>query len=253
MKVLCKTGWCRGIAAVLLMFLSAAQADEQGSGKAKSPPGYSLEFSGADYVLIPELQYDGSQPITVEAIVTPMPPDPNSVRSAVVANIQLSGVGIHFSRGRWIFHVNEGRGSNGGYASAYSDADADLNKTVHLAGVYDGTAVRLFVDGRLQDAEDKTTRKHVQSPHQFMVGADPNGKGKPHQYFKGTIDEVRISSAARYTKDFTPMQKFEPDDDTLILYHFDEGEGKTAKDASKNEYDGEIYGAKWVKEKRPGN
>ena len=173
-----QTNFPRLIVFAWLTFIAvaAAEADEQ-KAAAKRSEGYSLEFSGEQDVLIPKLRYDGSHPITLEAIVTPQPQDPKSVRSAVVANLQLAGVGIHLSGGRWLFHVNEGRDSNGGYASAYSEQDTELNKTVHLAGVYDGQNVRLFVDGKLQKSDDATTRKHVRSPYDFMIGADPNGKG----------------------------------------------------------------------------
>ena len=45
-------------------------------------------------------------------------------------------------------------------------------------------------------------------------------------------DEVRISNVARYTEDFTPEERFEPDEHTLALYHFDEGEGNVLIDSS---------------------
>ena len=61
------------------------------------------------------------------------------------------------------------------------------------------------------------------------------------------MNEVRISKVARYDKDFTPAQRFEPDADTLALYHFDEGSGDELKDSSGNGHHGKIVGAKWVK------
>src|SRR2546426_422563 len=64
--------------------------------------------------------------------------------------------------------------------------------------------------------------------------------------FTGRIDEVRISKVARYDKDFTPAKRFEPDADTLALYHFDEGAGDVLNDSSGNKHHGKIVGAKWV-------
>lgn len=62
------------------------------------------------------------------------------------------------------------------------------------------------------------------------------------------IDEVRISSVARYDKDFAPAARHEPDDHTLALYHFDEGDGDVVKDSSRNNHHGKIVGqAKWVR------
>jgi hypothetical protein len=112
--------------------------------------------------------------------------------------------------------------------------------------VYDGRNVWLFVNGKLQNSTNQTTLKHVPSQYDFMVGADPDRKGKPHQFFKGVIDEVRISKVARYTDDFAPPSKFKSDKNTLVLYHFDEGKGKVANDASGNASHGTVFGAKWL-------
>lgn len=58
--------------------------------------------------------------------------------------------------------------------------------------------------------------------------------------FKGYIDELRVSKVARYTTTFTPpTHRFRPDEDTVVLVHFDERHGATvAKDvhAEPNEY-----------------
>ena len=65
-------------------------------------------------------------------------------------------------------------------------------------------------------------------------------------FFHGSIDEVRISKTDRYTADFTPRARFEPDKDTLALYHFDEGQGDALTDSSGNGHHGKIVNAKWV-------
>ncbi len=50
---------------------------------------------------------------------------------------------------------------------------------------------------------------------------------------EGLIDEVRVSGVARYEFDgFDPPEgAFVKDDDTFLLWHLDEGEGDTARDA----------------------
>ncbi len=79
----------------------------------------------------------------------------------------------------------------------------------------------------------------------------------PGSFFRGTIDEIRISTTARFDKDFTPDARFEADKDTLALYHCDEGQGEELKDSSGNGHHGKIVGAKWVRntasEKAPVN
>ena len=43
-----------------------------------------------------------------------------------------------------------------------------------------------------------------------------------------------------------PLEPFQPDGHTLLLYHFDEGQGPVAHDSSGHGNDGEIRGAEWV-------
>lgn len=241
-SVICPFVTVAGIGLSIMALLTTCSAED-------SKRSYKLEFSGKDScVVIPKLRYDGSHPMTLEALVMPVARDDNPARSCVVGNVELSGLAIHYSQPFWMFHVNDGREGNAGYASAASDDESELNRQVHVAGVYDGQNVRIFIDGKLQQSSDATINPHKASIFDFMVGADPNKQGKPHQFFKGTIDEVRISKVARYHEDFQPArEKFQPDASTLVLYHFDEGEGDVAKDASGNKYDGQVQGAKWVK------
>ena len=50
----------------------------------------------------------------------------------------------------------------------------------------------------------------------------------------------------------SPLSPFPPDDHTLLLYHFDEGQGTVAHDSSKYGYDGEIHDAVWTDKGRFG-
>jgi hypothetical protein len=90
-----------------------------------------------------------------------------------------------------------------------------------VAGVFDGKELRLYVDGAIAaKAAGSGVRKRNQLP--LFVGADPDGSGKPVDPFSGRIDEVRISSVARYVGDaFTPAVRHAPDVDTLLLLHLD--------------------------------
>jgi len=79
---------------------------------------------------------------------------------------------------------------------------------------------------------------------ELLTGTEPFRIGEG---FFGIIDEVRVSKVARYNKGFTPARRFEPDADTIALYHFDEGQGDILKDSSGNNHHGKIIGAKWVR------
>ena len=131
------------------------------------------------------------------------------------------------------------------YAQAESRADLIPNftpedgGTYHIAAVFDGDNVRLYVDGRMV-GERKT------------IGVlAPNGRTLDVGYGSdAVVDELRVSDNARYSEDFTPpaaSQQFQPDEHTLALYHFDEGSGDVLKDSSGNGHHGKIIGAKRVK------
>jgi hypothetical protein len=60
------------------------------------------------------------------------------------------------------------------------------------------------------------------------------------------VDEIRVSNVARYDADFTPLRRFEPDADTLALYHCDEGAGDRLIDSSGHGHDGRLVEPTWI-------
>lgn len=107
----------------------------------------------------------------------------------------------------------------------------------HVAAVLvNPTECRLFIDGKLVDKKAaEWDWQGTNGPFQLMAQA------------AGLMGETRVSTTARYEKDFTPEFGFKADEHTLALYHFDEGTGNVLKDSSGNGHDGKIFGAKWVK------
>lgn len=97
----------------------------------------------------------------------------------------------------------------------------------HIAGTYDAAdgSVSLFVDGKLQAIND-------------AFPGEPDSRvqvGCAKEYteaFSGLLDEIRFSSVVRYTTDFErPTTPFKADDDTVMLFHLDEGAGDTSESA----------------------
>ncbi len=217
----------------------AGPADRTLPQKHANRRSYMLEFSGRQtHVVIPKLHYDGSYPITLEATVMSL------YRGSIIGDFNGSGLGLDVANGFCSFHVNDGRSTNSGYASIKSTTSIGRDKLVHIAGVFDGRELRLYVAGKLQSSD--TIGKFNKSTLPFMIGADPDSNAEPTQFLNGFIDKVRISKTARYDADFAPPSKFDPDKHTLLLYRFDEGEGDVANDASGNGLDGKIYSPKWV-------
>ena len=64
---------------------------------------------------------------------------------------------------------------------------------VHIAGTYDGTMARLYVDGQLVDSQALTGRFAADTTP-FILGANGNGVGDASvtERFPGRIDEVML-------------------------------------------------------------
>ena len=139
-------------------------------------------------------------------------------RAGLLCKTENSELGIFLYGGVPEFVIHLG----GRYATARSSAPPVATQTWHhIAGVYDGTEVRLYVDGKRVAAtpgSGRRTRRAVP----FLIGADPNGDGRATSAFDGAIDEVRLSSVARYQGErFELPGRHGPDPSTRLLLHLD--------------------------------
>lgn len=81
---------------------------------------------------------------------------------------------------------------NGSWKSASSASTMLTNRWYHIAGVYDGSNVLLYINGELI-ARTPASSLSV-SPTNLLIGEDPTWSGRT---FNGTIDEIRIWNVAR--------------------------------------------------------
>lgn len=132
----------------------------------------------------------------------------------------------------------------------WGQGNVELNKWSHTAVTYDGTETVGWLNGKKVNSAKENSANINPTNEPFNIGWRPF---ETHYPFFGIIDEVRISKAVRYTKDFkVPDRQFETDKDTVALYHLDEGKGKATKDASGNKNDAELIGGpEWVKSDAP--
>lgn len=122
-----------------------------------------------------------------------------------------------------------------------SAAAITANTWHHIAGIYDGVNMTLAVNGKLDPTKIPT--KYVETNVALQLGTRLSDK----LWFSGSIFEVRMSSKARYTKDFMPAIGFAADVDTVGLWRLDEGMGTKAADTSGKANDGTIAGmAAWA-------
>jgi hypothetical protein len=140
-------------------------------------------------------------------------------RTGLICKTESSDYGIFVSEGRPEFSVFLGDK----YVAARGERGS-LRPGVwhHVAGVFDGENVTIYVDGKpAASAPGKGVRKTNNFP--LMVGADVNGQGKPTSFFKGRIDGVRLSKGAVYRggEAFTPQRRLAADADTIFLTNMD--------------------------------
>jgi len=206
---------------------------------ADSRGNYALEFNGEpDRVEVPSLRYDGQFPITLEACALQ---EGRADTGYVIGDPDSGGIGILSSEDRWR------AGVHGVKADEWSLREwPEIEELpTHLAAVVENRRVRFYVNGKLVNSAE-TRHPYQPSKAFFVIGAQPHF-GPYADFFHGLIDEVRISNVARYTEDFAPQLRFEPDEHTMALYHFDQGTGDALHDSSGNGHHGKIVGAKWVR------
>jgi YD repeat-containing protein len=106
----------------------------------------------------------------------------------------------------------------------------------HVAGVYDGSQMRVYLDGAL-DGSKASTFTPGTGTAPVRIGAKGDDLGAP---FNGLVDEARVSAAALYTVNFTPATNLTPINGVRGLWKFD---GPGASDASSYGNHGTLSGA----------
>jgi len=153
-------------------------------------------------------------PFTVEARVLPAH---DKVSGDIVSKAEQSEFALNLSNGVPGFHAF----IDGRYTSVIATDALPPGQWAHVAGVFDGQALTLYVNGKPAAATPAAGQRGV-NPLPLYVGANPDARSAPTQFYTGAMDEVRISSAARYTTEFTPAAIHARDETTVYLFHCDE-------------------------------
>jgi len=125
-----------------------------------------------------------------------------------------------------------------------------LNEWSHVAVTYDGTETVGWINGAKANSVKDNNGNIVPSGDPFNIGWRPWDTNFP---FIGIIDEVRISKTVRYTQEFdVPETTFASDENTVALYHLDEGDGDSTEDDSGEGNHAELIGdPEWVESTAP--
>lgn len=193
-------------------------------------PDRGLQFDGVDdHLVVPHdalVIPDG--PMTVEAWIRG---DDYRGRRGLLARTESSEHGIFVSNGRPGYFVH----LDGRYAEATAPEPVlETGRWHHVAGVFDGAEVRMYVDGELV-ARVPGSGRRTGNRLPFMIGADVDGSGRATSHFSGIIDDVRVSTTARYTgSSFDPSAELEPDEHTVLHLDLDRAYGPWWIDRSES-------------------
>jgi hypothetical protein len=111
--------------------------------------------------------------------------------------------------------------AGGKVSAAKSEQALPANKWSHLAGVYDGERIALYVDG-VRAATEIASGMPDPSREPLYLGAMPRGGWSqynlpvPSAFWMGSIDDRRLSRGARYQEDFVPATRLEADGATIF-------------------------------------
>ncbi|MGB1671185.1 MAG: LamG domain-containing protein, partial [Flavobacteriales bacterium] len=178
-------------------------AEPQGASNAFSNSN-SLDFGSGDFVRIP---------------IAPELTDFNEVTIEFwyyqISRGEEFIVATEYFNTGWGFHnenpnVLQWRVEGGPYSLGGSNFPIPYNEWMHVAGVYDGSELRLYANGALVASEaysgtisDSRNEDIVINRHVWASGSSSR--------LTGQLDELRISNVARYDGDFTPPSiAFEP-------------------------------------------
>lgn len=150
------------------------------------------------------------------------------------SDAQANGFVIH-TMGSSYLRINAHNGSGWGCLDIPTPNYLD-GEWHHIAATFDNGVWKIWVNGEYCGS--------------WSAGGTPpaatNGFGFGSGWwgysYHGELDEMRVSSTVRYTTGFDPSERFETDEDTVALWHFDEGDGTTAADASGNNHTLTRYG-----------
>ena len=207
------------------------------------PPDF---FSGAENRA---MAFDGKSAVRVEMSARPLPDGPFTVETWVrppgadtsgdlISKAEQSEFALNLAHNVPGVHLFAG----GRYVSAIAAAPIAAGRWTHVAGVFDGASLTLYVDGRRAAGAPASGPRGV-NPLPLYLGANPDARANPTQILTGQLDEARLSTGARYTADFTPSLRHERDDATVFLFHGDRLLGPFVPSDSPGGLNGTLTGA----------
>lgn len=160
--------------------------------------GGALEFQDDCYVNVPySSSLQPSENITLEAIVK---------FTTFSQNQAILSTNEHGGYGLWVYETQPNIYIQINFENqsvATSSSELNFNQWYHVAGVYNGSEVKFYIDGNLKNSV--TTNGPITYTYQnaLKIGSDASSTGAPDgENFQGVIDEIRITSIALQPEQF---------------------------------------------------
>lgn len=166
-----------------------------GAGYAPGFLGQAFSLDGISYFAVPNDPQERATPaFTVSALVRRSFPvgfaDPVLKKAGQglgqengwALEFAAYGDGIQF----WVYLASAGWTSS-------NVVPLPASQWSHVAGVYDGVAVRIYVNGIEAPPLGLTSGAPVASSNELRIGGDPSG---PYRHYAGLVDDVRIYGRA---------------------------------------------------------
>ncbi|MEV6448233.1 LamG-like jellyroll fold domain-containing protein [Amycolatopsis sp. NPDC051716] len=199
---------------------------------------HGVALNGTDAAVdVPAPVVDTAQSFSVSAWVKPTAAA--GFRTAVsVDGSTISGFYLQRAAdGRFAFARRAADGDSAA-SSAVSTLPAQAGQWQHLVGVYNRAAgtLSLYVNGTLQQSVPFTTPWTAAGHLEIGRG---KWAGNPVDWFAGGVDDVRAYPTPLTASAVAALA-------ASGSWHFDEGTGTVARDASANAADGTLKGATWT-------
>ena len=143
---------------------------------------------------------------------------------------------------------------NEGWKAVSTPALLGTNAWYHIAGVYTGTQVMLYINGQLIQTEDAIGELTHGTGVVMNLGDNPTWPGR---FWNGRLDEIRIWEVARTEAEIQANMSVElsgTESGLVAYYPMNEGSGNVLGDASGNENDGQLVNmddTSWVEGFQP--
>jgi len=209
------------------------------------PKGYGLKFEGTSHFTLDETLADISQKIpkdfTLEMWVKPDSQNRNGgLISANNWDSEEKGWLFRATNTSFRIHLSTRDRGEPGLMSTVS-APYTANRWYHVAATYDGSDLKLYVNGELKGSTARSGNIFYPDTNdtqiQFSLGAEKDRDTIPlFTRFIGEMREVRIWNTARTASEINESMVFgvqNPANENSLLYYWkmNEGEGDTVEDA----------------------